>query len=508
MAAQSRSVFIQGIPPSATEDFLKGLFTDIGEVEKMAVKQKQDRQGRLLCYAFATFVSHEVAERAIAELNYTKLDGVPIRIMWGDNETKQICKVANGNLFVKNLDRNIEDSQLHEAFANFGEIISCKICVDKDGKSLGYGYVQFRKPDDARQAMEDLKDASINGMPLQIQPFQKKLHKNPEDTYMNIYIKNLPDEIEKEEDLINLFQGFGEVSSVFMPLNDEGKPRGFAMCSMADHESAVRAVEGLNGMDLGGKKLECCRHMSKPERLQQIQIETEKWRRHNYEKYNGRNLYVRGFDELVVDDDLKELFGQYGEIESVRIMRDEDNNSRKFGFVCFADVASADKAVRDSALVTLGGKSIFVARALPRTERKKQNVQKFEERGRQQRVVPNTVPLQGPAPTMGIPGYGPGMPNAMLPPMVPSMIPSAPPAFPYAPYQMAPYPFAMFPTEGQQAMIAPVPNQQDRDKLRQTIMEEKGHASPLLSKIRNLSDDQVKFLVSDQELLRKWYDQV
>jgi hypothetical protein len=173
--------------------------------------------------------------------------------MWGDPETKAICREAKGNLFVKNLDKSIEDSQLHEAFANFGEIISCKICVDKDGKSLGYGYVQFRKPDDAKQAMDDLKEASINGMPLQIQPFQRRLHKNPEETYTNIYVKNLPDSIRDEEQLMDLFRKFGTVLSAHIPKDDSGNPRGFGMCSMKEHESAVRAVEELNGSEHDGK---------------------------------------------------------------------------------------------------------------------------------------------------------------------------------------------------------------------------------------------------------------
>ena len=48
-----------------------------------------------------------------------------------------------------------------------------------------------------------------------------------------------------------------------------------------------------------------------------------------YEKYKDRNLYVRGFDETMTEEQIKEMFSRYGEVEAVNIMRDENGNSRK-----------------------------------------------------------------------------------------------------------------------------------------------------------------------------------
>jgi RNA recognition motif-containing protein len=56
-------------------------------------------------------------------------------------------------------------------------------------------------------------------------------------------------------------------------------------------------------------------------------------------RYN--NLYVRGFDDKITELDLKHFFSKFGEIKSVRIMRDlsqgnkENAPSLGFGFVCF-----------------------------------------------------------------------------------------------------------------------------------------------------------------------------
>ena len=170
------------------EEFLRQLFQDQGIInapEAVVIKTKMGRNGNPYAYAFIRFESHENAVKAIAELNYTKLNNVPIRLMLVDKDTKMIVRSNQGNLFIKNLDPDITVSQLHDAFANFGEIISCKIPSDlqvngdeKKYVSRGYGYVQFRNPDDAKQAMLDLKDASINGRPIEIQPFCRRQQKN------------------------------------------------------------------------------------------------------------------------------------------------------------------------------------------------------------------------------------------------------------------------------------------------------------------------------------------
>lgn len=45
-------------------------------------------------------------------------------------KNKTVVRSNQGSLLIKNLAPNIEISQLHDAFANFGEIISCKIPTD------------------------------------------------------------------------------------------------------------------------------------------------------------------------------------------------------------------------------------------------------------------------------------------------------------------------------------------------------------------------------------------
>lgn len=60
------------------------------------------------------------------------------------------------------------------------------------------------------------------------------------------------------------------------------------------------------------------------------------------------NVYVKGFpkDASFTDEHLAELFKEFGEIQSAAIMRDGHGQSKGFGFVCFADASSAEKATQ------------------------------------------------------------------------------------------------------------------------------------------------------------------
>jgi RNA recognition motif-containing protein len=72
---------------------------------------------------------------------------------------------------------------------------------------------------------------------------------------MNIYVGNLP-HAAADEDLRQLFEPFGEVTSVAI-IKDKfsGESRGFAFVEMPSKEAAQKAISGLNGSELKGRSL-------------------------------------------------------------------------------------------------------------------------------------------------------------------------------------------------------------------------------------------------------------
>jgi len=72
---------------------------------------------------------------------------------------------------------------------------------------------------------------------------------------MNIFVGSLPFSLE-EADLRELFEAYGEVSTVKLIIDREtGRSKGFGFVEMPDDESAQKAITGLNGAEVKGRSI-------------------------------------------------------------------------------------------------------------------------------------------------------------------------------------------------------------------------------------------------------------
>ncbi|MCF8260062.1 MAG: RNA-binding protein [Melioribacteraceae bacterium] len=79
------------------------------------------------------------------------------------------------------------------------------------------------------------------------------------------------------------------------------------------------------------------------------------------------NLYVGNLNYGVTDEDLNELFSQYGEITSAKIIMDKfSGKSKGFGFVEFASNDDANKAVEELNGTDFRERKLVVNEARPR----------------------------------------------------------------------------------------------------------------------------------------------
>jgi RNA recognition motif-containing protein len=81
------------------------------------------------------------------------------------------------------------------------------------------------------------------------------------------------------------------------------------------------------------------------------------------------NIYVGNLDFKVSDNELKEIFEEYGTVETVKIIVDKyTGKSKGFGFVTIPDNMEANKAINELNGSTLRDREITVNEARPKKD--------------------------------------------------------------------------------------------------------------------------------------------
>ena len=245
----SASLYVGELDPSVTEAMLYELFSSIGQVASIRVCRDAVTR-RSLGYAYVNYNNTADGERALEDLNYTLIKGRPCRIMWSQRDPA-LRKTGQGNVFIKNLDTAIDNKALHDTFAAFGNILSCKVAQDEYGNSKGYGFVHYETAEAATNAIKHVNGMLLNekkvfvGHHIAKKDRQSKFEEMKAN-FTNIYVKNVEQDVTDEE-FRGLFEKYGEITSATLSRDNEtGKSRGFGFVNFSDHEAASAAVEALN----------------------------------------------------------------------------------------------------------------------------------------------------------------------------------------------------------------------------------------------------------------------
>lgn len=388
------SLYVGELDPSVSESELYELFSAIGPVSSIRVcRDAVSKQS--LGYAYVNYQNHGDSEKALEELNYAEIKGRPCRIMWSQRDPAS-RKNGAGNIFIKNLHPDIDNKTLHDTFASFGNILSCKIATDAQGNSKGFGFVHYDNAESAKDAIESVNGMLLNDLEVYVGPHILKKDRESKwqeliENFTNIYVKNFSTEW-SQEDLEKLFTPYGKITSLYLAKDDQGNSRGFAFINFENHQDAAKAVEELNNTEHDGKTLYVGRAQKKRERVEQLKQQHEAVKQEKISKYQGVNLFVKNLDDSIDDEKLKEEFSPYGTITSVIVMKDEAGKSKGFGFVCYSTPEEATKAINEMHQRIVGSKPLYVALAQRKEIRRNQLSQQIHARNQmrmQQAAVQN-----------------------------------------------------------------------------------------------------------------------
>ena len=181
----SASLYVGDLAPDTSEAKLFDIFNSVGPVASIRVCRDAMLK-RSLGYAYVNFHNQADAERALETMNYTMIQGRPCRIMWSQRDPS-LRKSGVGNVFVKSLHADVHHKELQDTFSLFGNILSCKVALDAEGKSKGYGYVHFETEEAAKAAVERMDEIELFGQKCEVQAFQKKQHPNRAANWTNLF---------------------------------------------------------------------------------------------------------------------------------------------------------------------------------------------------------------------------------------------------------------------------------------------------------------------------------
>ena len=83
------------------------------------------------------------------------------------------------------------------------------------------------------------------------------------------------------------------------------------------------------------------------------------------------NIFVGNLATQVSDQELEDLFEAYGELKSVKIIRDMSGVSKGFGFVEMKDKTAGETAIKELNEKELGGKKLTVNEARPKSDNRR-----------------------------------------------------------------------------------------------------------------------------------------
>ncbi|KAF2214819.1 hypothetical protein CERZMDRAFT_57342 [Cercospora zeae-maydis SCOH1-5] len=177
-------------------------------------------------------------------------------------------------LYVGNLFFQVTPSELEAHFAQFGQVVNCRVAADQSGRSKGFGYIEFATNEEAARAISELDQKTFQGRRMAVQyhvrreirppalqtrePRESRTTRPPPSDNppsSTLFIGNMSYQM-TDRDLNDLFRDVKNILDVRVAIDRRsGQPRGFAHADFVDIASAERAKGYLSSKVVYGREL-------------------------------------------------------------------------------------------------------------------------------------------------------------------------------------------------------------------------------------------------------------
>lgn len=254
----------------------------------------------------------EVAESVEAPTKKAKASRQEETSHFGDASSSATAQVKrdreNSTIFVKNIAPNTCEATIRQFFRDCGKIIS--VALLSDGRTQT-ATIEFESPEDVLTA-SSRHGKTLDGNELDI----------TSGSNCTLYVTNFPPEAD-EGYIRNLFKDAGEVVEVRFPSLKFNTHRRFCYVQFLTAAQAQAGAQ-LDGHALGGK-YRLLAKLSEPQKKQD----------RTGPVYEGREVFVGNLSWDATDDELRDLYAPYGEIESIRHPKMMNGKGKGIAFVVY-----------------------------------------------------------------------------------------------------------------------------------------------------------------------------
>lgn len=188
---EPNKLFIGRLHDDVTENDIRDKFESVGKIKSVAIITDKDT-GKPKGFGFIEFEEDKDAEKALEEMKDVEICGQAIRLDTsgkrgpgkggggGRDRSRSGPRGKGGGktdepnkLFIGRLSFDAQEDDIKDAFRDVGEVVSVKIVKDGDGKSKGFGFIEFARIADADEAMHKMNGTEICGAACRLEPAGK-----------------------------------------------------------------------------------------------------------------------------------------------------------------------------------------------------------------------------------------------------------------------------------------------------------------------------------------------